>query len=109
MYRGVFFKAKVEADTDYTVSAWVRGTSAVAMQIENIDSDGTTRGKYYDNVQQLLSSGWQRITKTIHTHTVSAGYKGYVEVNFYTNSKRLLLHQRAEDGAWHRGHCLYRQ
>lgn len=87
MYRGVFFKAKVEADTDYTVSAWVRGTSAVAMQIENIDSDGTTRGKYYDNVQQLLSSGWQRITKTIHTHTVSAGYKGYVEVNFYTNSE----------------------
>ena len=87
MYRGVFFKAKVEADTDYTVSAWVRGTSAVAMQIENIDSDGTTRGKFYDNVQQLLSSGWQRITKTIHTHTVSAGYKGYVEVNFYTNSE----------------------
>lgn len=86
-YRGVFFKAKVEPDTDYTVSAWVRGTSAVAMQIENIDSDGTTRGKFYDNVQQLLSSGWQRITKTIHTHTVSAGYKGYVEVNFYTNSE----------------------
>lgn len=84
-YRGVFFKAKVEPDTDYTVSAWVRGTAEANMIIENIDSDGTTRGSFYDNTQQLMSSGWQRITKTFHTHTTSDGYKGYVEVNFYVN------------------------
>lgn len=84
-YRGVFFKAKVEPDTDYTVSAWVRGTAEANMIIENIDSDGTTRGSFYDNTQQLMSSGWQRITKTFHTHTTSDGYNGYVEVNFFVN------------------------
>lgn len=84
-YRGVFFKAKVEPDTDYTVSAWVRGMNEAIMIIENIDSDGITRGSSYDYKNQLMSSGWQRITKTFHTHTNSEGYKGYVEVNFFVN------------------------